>query len=91
MSTRWRSGWGLKFFAYDNDGDLDLFLSNGFPDDLVEEFSKQVTHREPLLLFHHEGRVLGTSAHRPGQCLQSLSSRVGRPSGILITTERWTR
>jgi enediyne biosynthesis protein E4 len=55
MSTRWMSGWGLKFFDYDNDGDLDLFLSNGFPDDLVEEFSKQVTYREPLLLFHREG------------------------------------
>ncbi len=55
MSTRWMSGWGLKFFDYDNDGDLDLFLSNGFPDDLVEEFSKQVTYREPLLLFRREG------------------------------------
>jgi hypothetical protein len=55
MSTRWMSGWGLKFFDYDNDGNLDLFLSNGFPDDLVEEYSKQVTYHEPLLLFHREG------------------------------------
>jgi hypothetical protein len=55
MSTRWMSGWGLKFFDYDNDGNLDLLLANGFPDDLVEEFSKQVTYREPLLLFHREG------------------------------------
>jgi hypothetical protein len=57
MSTRWMSGWGLKFFDYDNDGELDLILANGFPDDLVEEFSSQVTYEEPLLLFHNDGKA----------------------------------
>ncbi|HEY1263346.1 MAG TPA: CRTAC1 family protein, partial [Terriglobales bacterium] len=57
MSTRWMSGWGLKFFDYDNDGNLDLIQANGFPDDLVEEFSNQVTYKEPLLLFHNEGKT----------------------------------
>jgi enediyne biosynthesis protein E4 len=28
MATRLLSGWGLKFFDYDNDGNLDLFLAN---------------------------------------------------------------
>jgi enediyne biosynthesis protein E4 len=56
MATKWMSGWGLKFFDYDNDGDLDLILSNGFPDDLVDQLSQQVTFKEPLLLFHHEGK-----------------------------------
>jgi len=55
MSTRWMSGWGAKFFDYDNDGNLDLILANGFPDDLVENFSSQVKYREPLLLFHNSG------------------------------------
>ena len=36
-ATRLMSGWGLKFFDYDNDGDLDLLLCNGHPDDRVEE------------------------------------------------------
>ena len=54
MATRWMSGWGLKFFDYDNDGDLDIILANGFPDDLVEQLSHQVTFKEPLLLFHNE-------------------------------------
>ena len=57
MPTRWMSGWGLKFFDYDNDGDLDLILANGFPDDLVDEISSKVTYREPLLLFHREGKL----------------------------------
>ncbi len=57
MATRWMSGWGLKFFDYDNDGDLDLIVANGFPDDLVDETSSKVTYREPLLLFHGEGKT----------------------------------
>ena len=55
MATRWMSGWGVKFIDYDNDGDLDLFLANGFPDDLVEEFSSKVKYQEPLLLFQNAG------------------------------------
>jgi hypothetical protein len=55
MATRWMSGWGLKFFDYDNDGNLDLIVANGHPDDLVGEFSRQVTYREPLLLFRNDG------------------------------------
>jgi len=55
LATRWMSGWGLKFFDYDNDGNLDLILANGFPDDLVEEFSSLVKYQEPLLLFQNTG------------------------------------
>jgi hypothetical protein len=55
MATRWMSGWGLKFFDYDNDGNLDLLLANGFPDDLVETFSGEVKYQEPLLLFQNVG------------------------------------
>jgi hypothetical protein len=55
QSTRLLSGWGLKFFDYDNDGHLDLLLANGHPDDMIEHYSTQVTYKEPLLLFHNEG------------------------------------
>jgi enediyne biosynthesis protein E4 len=56
MSTRWMSGWGLKFLDYDNDGDLDLIVANGFPDDLIDQSSSTVKWKEPLLLFHREGK-----------------------------------
>ena len=58
QSTRLLSGWGLKFFDYDNDGLVDAVLSNGHPDDMIEQYSQQVKYKEPLLLFHHEGKNL---------------------------------
>ena len=56
--TRLMSGWGVKFFDYDNDGNLDLFIANGHPDDKIEEHATRVTYREPLLLFHNEAGQL---------------------------------
>jgi hypothetical protein len=61
MATRWMSGWGLKFFDYDNDGNMDLIIANGFPDDLVEEYSREVTYREPLLLFQKQFQKNGAT------------------------------
>jgi hypothetical protein len=54
-ATQLLSGWGLKFFDYDNDGTPDLFLVNGHPDDLIEMRQSQVKYREPLLLFQNTG------------------------------------
>src|SRR4029077_11771963 len=56
--TRLMSGWGVKFFDYDNDGNLDLFIANGHPDDKIESHSAHVKYLEPLLLFHGTGKGL---------------------------------
>ena len=56
--TRLMSGWGVKLFDYDNDGNLDLFIANGHPDDKIEKHSSHVTYREPLLVLHGEGNTL---------------------------------
>jgi hypothetical protein len=58
QATRLLSGWGLKFFDYDNDGAVDLILANGHPDDMIESYSPTVKYAEPLLLFHQEGGKL---------------------------------
>ena len=54
-ATRLLSGWGLKFFDYDNDGDPDLFLANGHPDDMIESQVSRVKYKEPLLMFENRG------------------------------------
>ncbi len=54
QATRLLSGWGLKYFDYDNDGKVDLILANGHPDDMIDSYSAQVRYKEPLLLFHQE-------------------------------------
>ena len=56
MVSRLMSGWGVKFFDYDNDGNLDLFIANGHPDDKIEERFSDVKYKEPLLLFHNNGK-----------------------------------
>ena len=75
-STRLLSGWGLKFFDYDNDGLVDLFLANGHPDDMVENYSAQVKYKEPLLLFHNTGGKLTNVSGQAGPAFsQSYPAR----------------
>jgi enediyne biosynthesis protein E4 len=75
--TRLMSGWGVKFFDYDNDGNLDLFIANGHPDDKIEEHSSHVSYREPLLLFHNNGRALENvgAAAAGGAFTESFAAR----------------
>jgi hypothetical protein len=65
-ATQLMSGWGLKFFDYDNDGNLDLFIANGHPDDLIEKIYPTVFYREPPLLFHNSGPGLTNVSSESG-------------------------
>jgi hypothetical protein len=71
QATRLLSGWGLKFFDYDNDGLVDLFLANGHPDDMIDQYSQQVRYKEPLLLFHHDGTKLVNVSAQAGPAFQA--------------------
>ena len=71
-ATRLLSGWGLKFFDYDNDGLVDLFLANGHPDDMIENYSQQVRYKMPLLLFRHEGGKLTDVSAQAGPVFQKM-------------------
>jgi enediyne biosynthesis protein E4 len=72
QATRLLSGWGLKFFDYDNDGHVDLFLANGHPDDMIEKYSQQVRYKEPLVLFHNDGKKLTNVTAAAGPAFQKM-------------------
>jgi hypothetical protein len=75
-ATQFLSGWGLRFFDYDNDGLPDLFLVNGHPDDLIEMRQVRVKYQEPLLLFRNSGRSFTDVSARSGKVFsQSFSGR----------------
>lgn len=80
-ATRLLSGWGLKFFDYDNDGNLDLFLANGNPDDLIEMMHKDVAYREPLMLFHGDGKTLHNVSAQSGPLFAKPMSARGLAIG----------
>jgi hypothetical protein len=80
-ATQLLSGWGLKFFDYDNDGDPDLFLVNGHPDDMIESRIPRVQHREPLLMFENTGRVFKDVSATSGKVFSKMFSGRGMALG----------
>ena len=79
-ATQMMSGWGAKFFDFDNDGLLDLFVANGHPDDLIDKISPGVTYSEPLLLFQNTGSELKNISGESG----SLFSRQLSARGLAV-------
>jgi hypothetical protein len=64
MDTHW--GWGSTFFDYDNDGQLDLAVTNGMdiPDELAT-IENDFNHN-PTLLYHNDNGVLTDVAAAEG-------------------------
>lgn len=80
-ATQLLSGWGLKFFDYDNDGDPDLFLVNGHPDDLIEMRVARVKYKEPLLMFENTGRGFKNVSAQSGAVFAKDFSGRGMAAG----------
>ena len=88
QSTRLLSGWGLKFFDYDNDGAVDLILANGHPDDMIDLYSHQVKYKEPLLLFHQEsGKAEKRKRRRRVRSSRNLLQLADLRSATTTTTD----
>ena len=76
QATRLLSGWGLKFCDFDNDGNVDLLLANGHPDDTIALRAPDVRYKEPLLYFRHDGRRLRNVSAQAGPVFaKSFSAR----------------
>ena len=76
FETYMYSGWGLRFFDFDNDGTLDLVLANGHPDDLIESSHTGLTWKEPLLLLQNRNGVfMNRGASAGAAFLQNYAAR----------------
>jgi len=54
QATRRYVGWGGGFFDVDNDGWLDIFITNGHIYPQLDQITPNVTFREPMLLFRNK-------------------------------------
>lgn len=71
------SGWGTKFFDFDNDGWLDLFIANGHTMEQLEEHFPTDTFAEAdYLLRNIDGKQLIDISDTTG--IRKLPNRVGR-------------
>ena len=49
------SGFGTRFFDYDNDGARDLFIANGHVLDNIQKYNADTLYAEPKLMFRNTG------------------------------------
>jgi hypothetical protein len=80
-ATQFLSGWGLRFFDYDNDGNPDLFLVNGHPDDFIEMRNPRVKYREQLLLFRNTPKGFENVSAQSGSIFNKYFSGRGMATG----------
>ncbi len=91
------SGWGVRFFDFDNDGWKDLLVAQGHDLDTVELNSPNLHYREPMLLAHNTGHGFvdvsaqsGSVFHQPwvarGMAIGDLDND-GRLDAVVTTND----
>lgn len=68
--TMTHSGWGVRFFDFDNDGRKDLLIAQGHDLDTIEKTSPNLRYREPLLLARNTGREFQDVTASAGAALE---------------------
>ena len=64
--TSMHSGWGTKFFDYDNDGMKDIFVAQGHVMDNIELTQPDLTYEEPFVLMRNWGDGFRDVSDRSG-------------------------
>lgn len=79
--TLLHSGWGIRFFDYDNDGWKDLMIAQGHDLDTIELTAPTLRYREHLLLAHNDhGKGFTDVSSESGEVFQQ--NWVGRGLAI---------
>ena len=79
--TLLHSGWGVRFFDYDNDGWKDLMIAQGHDLDTIELTAPTLRYREHLLLAHNDrGKSFTDVSSESGEVFQQ--NWVGRGLAI---------
>ena len=79
--TLLHSGWGIRFFDYDNDGWKDLLIAQGHDLDTIELTAPTLRYREPMLLAHNDrGKSFTDVSKESGEVFQK--NWVGRGLAI---------
>ena len=69
-ATLLHSGWGTRFFDYDNDGRKDLIVAQGHDIDNIQLNFPQLRYKEPLLLMHNNGHGFTDVSAKSGVVFQ---------------------
>lgn len=64
------SGFGSRFFDYNNDGLVDLFVLNGHPFEPIQKIFPETTYAEPPFLFKNNGKTFSEVASQHGAVLK---------------------
>jgi hypothetical protein len=64
------SGFGTRFFDYNNDGLVDLFVLNGHPFEPINKLFPETTYAEPPFLFENSGKDFRDVAAEHGAALR---------------------
>jgi len=75
------SGFGARFFDYNNDGLVDLFVLNGHPFEPIQKLFPETTYAEPPFLFENTGSGFREVAAEHGAPLRKLYSGRGLAVG----------
>jgi len=75
------SGFGSRFFDYNNDGLVDLFVLNGHPFEPINKISPHITYTEPPFLFENTGKGFREVASEHGAPLKKFYSGRGLAIG----------
>jgi hypothetical protein len=74
------SGWGVRFFDYDNDGWKDLFITQGHDLDTIQLTFPDLRYKEPMLLARNTGKGFVDVSAQAGDIFQK--AWVGRGLAI---------